>query len=184
MAYSNAKELLTVDGESDSVYVESIIYKPIPSKPKLDALGLSMNYSTLKDYNDWPVNYAVIRIEDMMLLQAEILVDEGKTAEALAIVNEIRSRAGIDPVATDVDAATARKYVRRERRLELFGEGVRWFDQVRYGTWKQDIIDMFARYGNPEGASASNVADGRYLYPIPANQMNITPGLYKQNAGY
>ena len=43
---------------------------------------------------------------------------------------------------------------------------------------------MFARYGNPEGASASNVADGRYLYPIPANQMNITPGLYKQNAGY
>ena len=184
VAYSNAKELLTVDGESDSVYVESIIYKPIPSKPKLDALGLSMNYSTLKDYNDWPVNYAVIRIEDMMLLQAEILVDEGKTAEALAIVNEIRSRAGIDPVATDVDAATARKYVRRERRLELFGEGVRWFDQVRYGTWKQDIIDMFARYGNPEGASASNVADGRYLYPIPANQMNITPGLYKQNAGY
>jgi hypothetical protein len=184
IAYASAKETVTVDGVTDSVYSESIIYKPIPSKPKMDALGLSMDYSALKDYNDWPVNYAVIRIEDMMLLQSELLIADGDIQGGLAAVNEIRLRAGIDPVPTDVDATTALNFVKRERRLELFAEGVRWFDQVRYGTWKQEILDMFARYGNPEGTNTSDVADGRYLYPIPQNQMNIKPGLYKQNTGY
>lgn len=183
-AYSNTKDTVTVDGETDSVWTESIIYKPIPSKPKMDALGLSMDYSALKDGNDWPVNYPVIRIEDMMLLNSEILVSEGKIAEALDAVNEIRKRAGIDPVPTDVDAATAMNYVKRERRLEFFGEGIRWFDEVRYGTWQQDIISKLNRYNNPSGTSVNNISNGRYLYPIPANQMNITPGLYKQNEGY
>lgn len=99
-------------------------------------------------------------------------------------MNEIRKRAGVDPVSTNVDAATAMNYVKRERRLELFGEGVRWFDEVRYGTWRQDIIDKFNRYGNPAGTNVNDVSEGRYLYPIPQNQMNIIPGLYKQNVGY
>jgi hypothetical protein len=71
-----------------------------------------------------------------------------------------------------------------ERRLELAGEGVRWFDEVRYNSWKQDIIEMFNRYGNRAGTDVANVVDGRYIYAIPANQMAITPGLYQQNAGY
>ena len=108
---------------------------------------------------------------------------ENNAAGAIDIVNEIRQRAGCDPVSAS-STAEALNFVKRERRLELMGEGVRWFDQVRYGTWKQDILDMFARYRNPEGTSVSDVADGRYLYPIPQNQMAITPGLYKQNAGY
>ncbi len=184
VAYANSKDVATVDGVTDSVYVASIIYKTVPSKPKMDALGLTMNYSALKDYNDWPVNYAVIRIEDMMLLNSEILIGEGDIVGGLAAVNEIRKRAGVDPVSTNVDAATAMNYVKRERRLELFGEGVRWFDEVRYGTWRQDIIDKFNRYGNPAGTNVNDVSEGRYLYPIPQNQMNIIPGLYKQNVGY
>ena len=183
-AYSNSKEKIAwIPGSEDSVYTASMFYKPLPSKPKMDALGLSMSYSDLKDYNDWPCNFPVIRIEDMMLLNAEIMCAEGNASGAIAVVNEIRQRAGCDPVSAS-SADEALKLVKNERRLELMGEGVRWFDEVRYGTWKQDIIDMFARYNNPNGTSPSNVADGRYLYPIPQNQMAITPGLYQQNAGY
>jgi beta-galactosidase len=102
---------------------------------------------------------------------------------AIATVNEIRERAGCDPVsATSADEAL--KLVKMERRLELAGEGVRWFDEVRYNSWKQDIIEMFNRYGNRAGTDVANVVDGRYIYAIPANQMAITPGLYQQNAGY
>ena len=43
---------------------------------------------------------------------------------------------------------------------------------------------MFNRYGNKAGTDAANVAGGRYIYAIPANQMAITPGLYHQNLGY
>ncbi len=183
VAYSNEKESVTVDGVTTDVYVKSQFYKPLPSKPKMDALGLSMDYSALVSMYDWPVNFPILRIEDMMLLNAEIMCAENNVSGAVAIVNEIRERAGCDPVSATT-AAEALKYVKRERRLELAGEGIRWFDQVRYGEWKQDIIDMFNRYGNPEGTSTADVTDGRYLYPIPQNQMNITPGLYKQNTGY
>ena len=105
----------------------------------------------------------------MMLLNAEIMCAEGNTSGAVAIVNEIRERAGCDAVSAS-SADEALRLVKRERRLELMGEGVRWFDEVRYGTWKQDIVNMFARYNNPSGTSASNVADGRYLYPCQPDE--------------
>ena len=183
-AYSNSKDAVNwIPGSNDSVYVQSMWYKPIPSKPKMDELGLTMDYSALKDYNDWPCNFPILRIEDMMLLNAEIMCAEGNISGALAAVNEIRERAGCDPVsATSADEAL--KLVKMERRLELAGEGVRWFDEIRYNSWKQDIIEMFNRYGNRAGTDVANVADGRYIYAIPANQMAITPGLYQQNAGY
>lgn len=183
-AYTNSKEDLTVDGEVVQVYVNSMYYKYLPSIRKLATLGMSLDESELKDYYDWPVNFPVLRIEDIMLLNSEILIQQGNISEALEAVNEIRTRAGVDEVPTDVDAATALEYVKRERRIELMGEGVRWFDEVRYGTWQQDIIDMFDRYNNPTGTSTTDVADGRYLYPIPENQMNIKPGTYTQNEGY
>lgn len=184
VAYSNSLETVNwIPGSTEQVYTQSMFYKPLPSKPKMDELGLTMDYSALKDYNDWPCNFPVLRIEDMMLLNAEIMCAENNIAGAIATVNEIRERAGCDPVSA-ASAAEALNYVKRERRIELMGEGVRWFDEVRYGSWKQDILDMFARYNNPEGTSASDVSDGKYLYPIPQNQMAITPGLYKQNTGY
>ncbi len=182
-AYSNEKESVTVDGVTAEVYVKSEFYKPLPSKPKMDALGLTMDYSALVGMQDWPVNFPILRIEDMMLLNAEIMCAENNVSGAVAVVNEIRERAGCDPVSATT-AAEALKYVKRERRLEFAGEGIRWFDQVRYGSWKQEILDMFARYGNPDGTNTADVTDGRYLYPIPQNQMNITPGLYIQNTGY
>ena len=149
----------------------------------MDELGLTMDYAALKDYNDWPCNFPILRIEYMMLLNAELLCAEGNVSSALAAVNEIRERAGCDPVsATSADEAL--KLVKMERRLELAGEGVRWFDEIRYNSWKQDIIEIFNRYGNRAGTDVANVADGRYIYAIPANQMAITPGLYQQNAGY
>lgn len=183
-AYSNTKENVTVDGVTTQVYVNSMFYKYMPSQRKLASLGMTLDESGLKDYNDWPVNFPVLRIEDMMLLNSEILISEGNISDALAAVNEIRERAGVDHVSTSVDAATALNYVKRERRIELMGEGVRWFDEIRYGTWQKNTTDMFNRYNNPTGTAVTDVADGRYLYPIPENQMNIKPGTYTQNTGY
>lgn len=183
-AYSNTKESVTVDGATTTQYVNSMFYKFMPSKHKLASLSMTFDESGMKNQYDWPVNFPILRIEDMMLLNSEILIQEGNIPDALDAVNEIRQRAGCDLVPTDVDAATALNYVKRERRIELMGEGVRWFDEVRYGTWKQNTIDKFNRYNNPVGTAISDVSDGRYIYPIPENQMNIKPGTYVQNTGY
>jgi len=171
-------------GSDVNVAINAMFYKFMNTKVRRAALGYTDNIETdMKDGNDWPVNQPVIRLEDVMLMYAELLAKDGSAAEAIAIVNRIRARAGCDAVsaATGDEALAA---VKNERRLELMGEGVRWFDLVRWNEWQQAVINMYDRYHNPSGTSKDNVKDGRYLYPIPLNQMNIKPGLYKQNEGY
>ena len=184
-AYTNTKEkLILEDGSQVDVYTKSMFYKFMPSKRKIAELGMSLTPEvTMKDDNDWPVNLPILRLEDMMLMYAELLVEEGKIMEAVAYVNDIRKRAGCDEVNT-VSAADALKLIKRERRIELMGEGVRWFDLVRWGEWQTEIQSLFDSYHNPDGTDKNNVKTGRYLYPIPLNQLNVTPGLYKQNEGY
>lgn len=184
-AYTNDKEPVTVDGITTDVYTKTMIYKFMPSKRKIAALGMSIDpESEMLNDEDWPVNYPILRLEDMQLLYAELLVEEGRIAEAMNYVNAIRERALCEPVEVNCNAERAMYYIIRERRLELLGEGIQWFDEVRRGTWMQDIQEKILRYNTPDGTSLDYVMPGRYLYPIPLNQMNITPGLYKQNEGY
>lgn len=170
------------NGVSHDVLLRTICQKWVPTKEKLAAVGMSFDEGTLTNYYDWPTNFPVLRMEDMMLLYAEILADEGDITGAMSYVNKIRARAGVDqPTASSKEEAM--KYIKRERRLELLGEGVRWFDEIRYGEWKTDTENMFNRYNNPEGTSLDFLKN--YLYPIPQNQYNaVQPGLYKQNDGY
>ena len=183
--YSQTKENLQLpDGTTVSVLTTSMFYKYLPSKRKITALGMSMDVETgMKDYNDWPVNLPIIRYEDVLLMYAEILAGKNDISGAMSIVNKIRNRAGCSSESATT-AADALNFVKRERRIELAGEGVRWFDLVRWNDWQNAITSKFDRYNNPDGTDKNNVKEGRYLYPIPLNQMNVKPGLYKQNLGY
>ncbi|MDH6344251.1 hypothetical protein M2480_003060 [Parabacteroides sp. PFB2-12] len=181
--YSNATEEMTLaDGSKVDVLVRTMFYKYLPTKRKLAELGIAEVEGDMKDYNDWPVNYPVLRYEDILLMYAEILATKD-VAGAMKIVNRIRERAGCAPE-TASSSAEALAFVKRERRVELMGEGVRWFDLIRYGEWQTAIVDKFNRYNNQEGTDVNNVKNGRYLYPIPMNQINVNPGLYTQNEGY
>jgi len=152
---------------------------------KRQSLGYTGNFeSEMKDYNDWAVNYPVIRIEDIMLMYAEVLLNKhGDISGAMSYVNKIRQRAGCDAV-TAATATDAMKAVKQERRIEFAGEGIRWFDMIRYGEWEKNIKDKLSRYNNPVGTSESYIKPGRYLYPIPQTEMIGFPGLYNQNADY
>lgn len=182
--YANEKGTFTdEDGQTHEVYQKTICLKLVPTKPKLAALGITFDDSQVgSNYYDWPTNYPVLRLEDMMLLYAELLAEDGDYTGAMSYVNKIRERAGMDqPTANSKEEAM--KYIKRERRLELVDEGVRWFDEIRYGEWKEDAKAMFDRYNNPDGTNVDNIKN--YLYPIPQNQYNaVHQGLYKQNDGY
>lgn len=185
-AYSNTTEVMNIEGVGQvDVFVNSMIYKFTNTIPKREALGYTSKLeSAMKDDYDWPVNLPILRIEDIMLMYAEILVEKhGNITGALAIVNKIRERVGCDPVKQGT-AGDAMNAIKRERRLELCGEGVRWFDIVRWSEWQQDIVASFDKYNNPVGTDVSNIKAGRYLYPIPRVSMLTTPGLYNQNDGY
>lgn len=88
-----------------------------------------------KDYGDdrfFDDDLILYRWADLILLRAEANAALGKIQEALADLNMIRTRAGIENYAGSLDQVSVEKEVCDERLRELFLEQKRWFDLVRF----------------------------------------------------
>ena len=68
----------------------------------------------------------LLRLGDVYLICAEANLLSGNTAKALEYTNAIRTRAGVESL-----VAVTFEDIWKERRLELAGEGDRWYDYVR-----------------------------------------------------
>jgi starch-binding outer membrane protein, SusD/RagB family len=134
--------------------------------------------ATTKSNSDWPVNFPLLRSEDVMLLYAEAVNEtSGPTAEAVAILNRIRTRAGL-PATKPATADDFRLAMEQERRHEFAWEGIYWFDLVRTNRYL-DVLNPYLSKNYQKTIDAK-----KYVYPIPQAEMNIKPGLYEQNDGY
>jgi starch-binding outer membrane protein, SusD/RagB family len=77
---------------------------------------------------NYPNDYIEIRLADTYLMEAEALVQGGgDLVRAAALINAVRARVGLGPVAATM------ANIKAERQLELATEGHRWFDLVRWG---------------------------------------------------
>ena len=121
---------------------------------------------------DSKANWKVIRYADVLLMYAEALNENGKTAEALIYLNMIRSRAKV-PQYSNLTKEETREKIYLERRLELSSEGHRWFDLVRTGR----ALTVMAPYGMKPHMT---------VFPIPLNQLQIINdrSVFPQNPGY
>ncbi|MEZ4884313.1 MAG: RagB/SusD family nutrient uptake outer membrane protein [Chitinophagales bacterium] len=145
-------------------------------------------------------NTVLIRYADVLLWKAEALIELGRQAEALPIINEIRQRAGNSTIRLNnasiyniglYDGSNwsqdfARQALRMERRLELGLEGHRFFDLVRWGIAKQWIDQYLAvERTRREYLNDASFQAGKHEYmPIPQTQINLSGGLYQQISGY
>lgn len=120
-----------------------------------------------------PNNYRSIRYADVLLMAAEahnrkMTPDD---AQALVYINQVRERAfGDNTHNYSVGGTTLTQAIWDERRLELVGEGHRFFDLVRTGQAK-DKIDGF-------------VENKHELFPIPSIEIELTGNRWDQNPGY
>ena len=112
-------------------------------------------------------DFVIFRLADIMLLKAEALVRSGRAADALPIVNTVRKRSSM-PALTSIDI----EGIYAERGKEMFWEGVRRQDQIRFGKFLDG-------YTNKTAKSNAKVL----LFPIPTNQLASNSKL-KQNVGY
>ena len=168
--------------------------------------SLTDNYLFVCD-NQWAssMNRIVFRYADVLLMRAEALAQLGKTAEAISLVNQVRSRA-IGMTSGSVVANYPNKYgvhyaigkyngsyskeetmkiVKMERRLELAMESERFFDLVRWGEAATVINRFYTTEGekmNFLSGSMFTANKNEYL-PIPDDQMKAANGHYKQNCG-
>jgi hypothetical protein len=129
--------------------------------------------------NNSPQNYILIRLADIMLLQAEALNENGDQDGAASLVNQIRNRVNLPPVqATNQDAM--RLAIEKERRLELAFEGHRWYDLKRTGRAITVINNAIGPQGTVFGYSLNQ---NKLLWPIPQAELDKNTKLV-QNPGY
>jgi hypothetical protein len=115
-----------------------------------------------------PVNYRAIRYADVLLMAAEAHNRSGNDAQALSYVNLVRARANVPDLLSSGTQLT--EEIWNERRLELSGEGHRFFDLVRTGQ-AADFIDNFTPNKNE-------------LFPLPQVEIDLAGGNWSQNPGY
>nr|WKN38834.1 RagB/SusD family nutrient uptake outer membrane protein [Tunicatimonas sp. TK19036] len=154
------------------------------------------------------VNIDIIRYADVLLMQAEALIELGRQAEALPLINQVRARAKVstgrtrfadgsapsnynieeyqDGVNISWTQENARTALRWERRLEFAMESPRFFDLVRWGVAAETLNNYLeVEKTRKEFLSAASFTEGRdEYYPIPQREIDFTKGLYEQNPGY
>jgi tetratricopeptide (TPR) repeat protein len=116
-----------------------------------------------------------VSVPEMMLTQAEGLARTGAVPQAMDLVNTLRKKRFSPADYTDLSAATsteALQIILDERRRELFGTGLRWYDQRR--------LSLDAAFAETEtrtfkGTTYTLIPGNRYVYPIPPKNIELNP---------
>ena len=179
-------------------------FEPNPNyQPGSGFMQMKFILQTAQDRADSrPVQWPHTRLSEIMLGYAEVLneVNNGPTAEAYQMVDDVRARVGLKGVNRNQSYSEFVETVLRERACELGFEEVRWFDLIRRDR-KQDFTKKLYGLkivGNaPDRAThydykkieldtrawATNWNSKWYLSPIPQNEINKKYGM-TQNPGW
>ncbi|KAF2334966.1 RagB/SusD family nutrient uptake outer membrane protein [Flavobacterium daemonense] len=160
-SYDNGKGVSYGKGNEDTGYFNR---KYLPRKRSANAAG-DLNLTN-------PNNYRAIRYADVLLMAAEAYSRAGNNdAKARDYLNQVRRRAFGDnnhDITASGQALT--DFIYAERRVELFGEGHRFFDLVRTGK----------AVGKIPGFTANK----NELFPLPIEEIQFSNGNWQQNPGY
>lgn len=147
--------------------------------------------SGLLDRNYGATDLPIIRYADVLLMWAEALNELNATAAAVEKVNEVRQRAGA--ALLNSNAATTvkgqedlRQRIRNERRIEFPGEGINYFDELRWKTWSEKVFRPGSGREQVWGGNVSDYSykgDFLYTWPIPTGEIQMNPNLV-QNPGW
>jgi len=138
--------------------------KYLPRKRRTEAQG-DLNLTN-------PNNYRAIRYSDVLLMAAEANNRGGiSDAKAQEYVSLVRARAFGDEFHNiTLTGSALTDVIYQERRVELMGEGHRFFDLVRTGK--------------AAGKIPGFVAGKNELFPVPLEEIEFSSGNWTQNPNY
>ncbi|OYX23019.1 MAG: hypothetical protein B7Z06_10780 [Flavobacteriales bacterium 32-35-8] len=135
------------------------------------------------------VDPKIIRAAEVYLNKAEAYaMIPGNDALALAALDEVRSKR-YSGFTTGGETGTALlDAIKKERRLELFAEGHRWFDIKRWGQGISRSAtdgDFSDGTGSPVPSAYLTLSATSHLFelPIPQDEINVYPE-FQQNPDY
>lgn len=159
---------------------------------------VTYNWGTNED------NFKVYRMTDILLMKAEAIAclqqyilktdDETMLKEGFRVAKAVFARS--NPMIDQADdlvfenyssGQTLEDFVMRERQRELFGEGKRWFDLVRYalrqGNTQKMLGLLVAKYSTNASAIKAKLATINSLYnPVYKEEMKVNTALVQNPA--
>ncbi|MEX6691020.1 RagB/SusD family nutrient uptake outer membrane protein [Danxiaibacter flavus] len=212
--------LVNTDGSKDTI-----------SLPRIGTAVTSTGYQTIKgrssDIATWNANQSVLdffvfRYAEILLIEAEAKAELNTCTQAVIdnTINKLRKRVGMpnmviaslqkDPGSEFPALPVLLDEIRRERKIELAGDGFRSDDILRWKAGKllenpESILGMkllpqtIAQYkydvsGMPLDKDSyirvytdiisRTWKDKLYLYPIPTQELTLNPNLLPQNPGW
>jgi len=132
------------------------------------------------------IDLRIMRYAEVLLLAAEANLQAGNNDKALTDINLIRSRARLAPLTT-----VTLDNIKTEKRLELWLEGTRYQDLIRWGDAQKALGKQGAQIPS---LSASGVTwdfkntdygfkEKNQLLPIPMKETELNPNI-KQNVNW
>lgn len=157
------------------------------------------------------INPIIIRYAEVLLNYAEAKLENGEIDDRLyAALNKIRRRVDMPEIASGQTTAALRTIIRKERKVELAGEGARYFDIIRwkianqvlngpcYGRIPRGFLasaPAIDENGTPDYSHVANAGEMRiiqtrlfnpaanYLWPVPDIELQTNKNL-TPNPGY
>lgn len=134
------------------------------------------------DYN----NERMFRFADLILMYAETLISS-EPGRATMLINAVRARAfgnTTNTIPTGLSTEDLTQALQDERALELFFEGHRYFDLVRWGI-AQETFDAVDATENPKEIIThkwgEHTANG--VFPLPQQEIDKAGGILSQVPG-
>jgi hypothetical protein len=169
--FASELELARSEG-MDSVYTRKYSGMDIGTRDEVEGLGTNVG-----------TNWRLIRYSDVLLMLAEAQNEQGNTADAMAHVNTVRTRANVTTL-MGLDQDAMRQAIIDERVLELTGESHRFFDLVRWGLADDYLGETSLHGAHPKSLSGGKFQTNKHEYLwIPVSELSANSNL-EQNPGY
>ncbi|NSL88304.1 RagB/SusD family nutrient uptake outer membrane protein [Chitinophaga sp. Mgbs1] len=154
----------------------ALIYKDAKTAGLPGALPVKYGPDPAASGESQGTDMIIWRYADVILLLSEAINESsGPTDEAIDLLNRIRTRAVL-PVFThgSLSQPALRSKLQDERLFELWTEGSRRDDLIRWG--------LYVQRARAEGSPFADTT--KIFYPIPRPAIDESGGLIKQNQGY
>ena len=127
-------------------------------------------------------NIKVIRYEEVLLNAAEAEIQAGSSVNALNYYNKIRQARGLAAA-----SSVTLDLIKKERTLELIGEGLRYWDLLRWNStipyYNQNGVRVSSDPNNSKIGDKS-VGNNLLAFPIPRKETSSPGSLVVSNPGY
>jgi hypothetical protein len=170
--YNNARVPLTYATYTSTGIQKCVKYSDMDPARVYDGVNqVYRSYYKVLDATNCEQELVMYRLGNIMYLRAEALNQLGRGEEALDIVNIMRRRVGYlkdaKEEAVASDTYRVETIILEERSLELYGEGVRWFDLMRTNRLVEVMNAVYSARQADAGVTVTGFGhEGTKYWPV------------------